>query len=143
LGRDPERTPMQWDDGPHAGFTTGTPWLPLADDFRQVNVACERDDPASMLALCRRLIELRRTEPALTIGAWRLGPTTDHVLSYWRTHQQRELAVALNLGSADEQITWAGRGRVLLSTQFDRPAEMIHDQFVLRPNEGLIIERIA
>src|SRR5205085_3716774 len=56
LGRDPERTPMQWDQGPGAGFTAGTPWLPLAQDYRTVNVRAQRGDPKSILSLYRRLI---------------------------------------------------------------------------------------
>ncbi len=51
LGRDPERTPMQWDATPNAGFTTGGPWLPVAEDYATVNVATQRDDPRSMLSL--------------------------------------------------------------------------------------------
>ena len=60
LGRDPERTPMQWDASPNAGFTSGTPWLPLADDYPVVNVDAEDLDPTSMLMLYRRLMSLRR-----------------------------------------------------------------------------------
>src|SRR5690606_18916794 len=56
LGRDPERTPMQWSPEPNAGFTTGTPWLPIAEDYRSVNVEVQRSDPRSMLNLYRRLI---------------------------------------------------------------------------------------
>ena len=71
VGRDPQRTPMQWDDSPHAGFTTGEPWLPVASDYLDINVGRERNDPASMLTLYRRLIELRKAESALTLGAYR------------------------------------------------------------------------
>jgi len=63
LGRDPARTPMQWSDGMAAGFTTGAPWLPIADDFSMNNVAVLRDDVRSILTLYHRLIELRRAEP--------------------------------------------------------------------------------
>src|SRR6185503_14487766 len=59
LGRDPERTPMQWDGSGGAGFTTGEPWLPLADDVAAVNVEMQRDDTRSLLALYRRLLALR------------------------------------------------------------------------------------
>src|SRR5919199_2909639 len=59
-GRDPERTPLQWDASPNAGFTTGRAWLPVAADFERVNVAAQRADPTSMLSLHRRLIALRR-----------------------------------------------------------------------------------
>jgi alpha-glucosidase len=64
LGRDPERTPMQWSAEPHAGFSTVEPWLPVAADFGTHSVARERDDPRSMLTLYRRLIALRRAAPA-------------------------------------------------------------------------------
>src|SRR6185437_7292722 len=47
VGRDPERTPVQWSDGANAGFTTGEPWLPFADDYRQINVATQHMDPRS------------------------------------------------------------------------------------------------
>jgi alpha-glucosidase len=68
FGRDPERTPMQWDDSPNAGFTTGTPWLPLADDAQSVNVASQRDDPASLLSFYRQLLRLRHEKEALHSG---------------------------------------------------------------------------
>jgi alpha-glucosidase len=69
LGRDPERTPMQWSAEPHAGFTRSAPWLPVADDFTRMNVAAERAEPTSMLALYRSLIDLRRRESALALVA--------------------------------------------------------------------------
>ena len=74
LGRDPVRTPMQWSDGMAAGFTTGAPWLPIADDFSMNNVAVLRDDPRSILTLYHRLIGLRRAEPALSVGAYSALP---------------------------------------------------------------------
>src|SRR4029450_659157 len=59
-GRDPERTPMPWDAGPGAGFTTGRPWLPVGEANLPRHVATQRDDPGSMLNLHRRLLRLRR-----------------------------------------------------------------------------------
>jgi alpha-glucosidase len=70
LGRDPQRTPMQWSAAKHAGFTAGEPWLPIAEDFTEVNVEVERDDPASMLSLYTQLITVRRGEPALEVGGF-------------------------------------------------------------------------
>jgi alpha-glucosidase len=58
-GRDRYRHPMQWDPSPSGGFTTGEPWLPPVDPAQR-NVADQRGDPGSILALCRRLIALRR-----------------------------------------------------------------------------------
>jgi alpha-glucosidase len=82
-GRDPERSPMRWDDRPGAGFTTGTPWLPLGDPA--VNVAAQRDDPGSMLALHRRLLALRHDSPALSAGAYEPVQADGDVLAYLRT----------------------------------------------------------
>ncbi len=68
-GRDGERTPMQWTPGPEAGFTTSThPWLPVAPDYKTVNVQVESKDPDSLLNWYKRLIELRRQTPALHTG---------------------------------------------------------------------------
>lgn len=63
LNRDPERAPMRWDPRPNAGFTTGEPWLPIGDDIAECNVAAQREDGRSLLALYRRLIALRGGEP--------------------------------------------------------------------------------
>src|SRR5207245_7931970 len=67
-GRDPERTPMQWDASRGAGFTTGDPWLPISREARTVNVEAQRSDPDSMLGLYRRLIAYRRASPGLLGG---------------------------------------------------------------------------
>ena len=86
VGRDPARTPMQWDASAIAGFTRGTPWLPVADGYRETNVAAEADDPRSMLALYRRLIELRRQRPELAAGDWRPLAADGDVLVYARSY---------------------------------------------------------
>jgi alpha-glucosidase len=70
LSRDPARTPMQWDGTRNAGFTEGEPWLPIANDATEVNVAAQREDPGSMLTFFRRLTGLRRELPALNVGSY-------------------------------------------------------------------------
>ncbi|WP_442679828.1 alpha-amylase family glycosyl hydrolase [Sphingomonas sp. ASY06-1R] len=115
FGRDPVRTPMPWGDSAQAGFTTGTPWLPLNDDWRTRNVAVEAADPASMLALHRALLALRRAHPALAIGTVRLIAAEGDVLAYERFHQGEKIVVALNLGGQEQAVTLPA-GRLLLST---------------------------
>ncbi len=88
-GRDPERPPMQWDAGPGAGFTTGTPWLPLAADYGAVNVAAADADPASLPTLHRRLIALRRAEAALAVGRYTPLAAGDRVLAFLRDLPRR------------------------------------------------------
>jgi alpha-glucosidase len=142
LGRDPERTPMQWDAGPGAGFTTGAPWLPLAPDYAAVNVAAERADPRSMLALYRRLLELRRAELALAVGSYAPVPAEGDVLAYLRSDGGRRFLIALNLGSheQDVDISRLGDGRVTVSTHLDRAGEQVGGSLALRADEGVVVE---
>jgi alpha-glucosidase len=141
LGRDPVRTPMQWDDSESAGFTPGTPWLPLAEDFREVNVAAQRDDPASMLALHRRLVALRRAEPALHAGDWEPVDAAGDVLAYRRIGGGQRFLVALNLGGETRSLEM-GRGTsgtVALSTNPARDGEGVEWTLVLRGAEGAVV----
>ena len=139
LGRDPERTPMQWDASPNAGFTTGDPWLPLGADYPRLNVAAQRDDPRSMLTLHRRLIALRRTEPALSVGSYREVEAEGDLLAYLREQSGRRFLVALNLGHAPCELALEGAGRVVLSTHLDRE-EGVSGSVNLRADEGVVME---
>ena len=143
LGRDPERTPMQWDPGPDAGFTTGRPWLPIAPDAAEVNVARQRDDPTSMLSLHRRLLALRREHPALAVGAYALSEQSGDVLVYERSAGRSRCLVALNLGSASRDVDvpagYLG-GAVLVSTHMDRGPDKLTRVLELRPDEGMIVK---
>jgi glycosidase len=142
-GRDGCRSPMQWDASPNAGFTVpgATPWLPVAPDAAQVNVAGQAEDPSSVLTLTRRLLELRRTHPVLASGSfvpW--GPTPDGTFAYRRTGAGGTLAVALNLTAEDRELPGIGSGTVLIGTEPDRDAATVSGSLALRPNEGLVVE---
>src|SRR4029453_13585131 len=84
LGRDGSRTPMQWDASDGAGFTTGKPWLPLAEGREHVNVESERNERSSLYFLHRQLLRLRRTHSALAIGHYRPMAATGDLLLYQR-----------------------------------------------------------
>src|SRR5262249_24781931 len=90
LGRDPERTPMQWSARDNPGSTSGEPWLPIAPDYECVNVDAQRHDPHSMLTLYSRLIALRRGEPALEVGRFEPLAADGEVLAYIRRGRTRE-----------------------------------------------------
>jgi alpha-glucosidase len=138
LGRDPVRTPMPWDDGPHAGFTTGEPWLPLGLDWASRNVAAENCDPGSMLALHRALLGLRRACPALAIGDFALLDATGDVLAYQRTWKEDRIIVALNLGHDPQPFALPdGAFDPLLSTL--GRAEPSSGAVLLRGDEGLVL----
>jgi alpha-glucosidase len=142
LGRDPERTPMQWDDRLNAGFTIGTPWLPVAADYAAVNVAAERCDPTSVLMLYRRLMALRREMPALSVGTYEPIIASGDVLAYVRAYAGQRLLVMLNLGSQPQQLELSSaplQGWIALSTHLDRAGERVGGAISLRADEGAII----
>jgi alpha-glucosidase len=138
VGRDPARTPMQWDASVNAGFTRGTPWLPVADGHDRTNVAAETADSRSTLTLYQRLIELRR-RPELTVGDWRALAANGDVLAYVRSHAGSRLLVALNLGPTPNRLPLAEPGRVVLSTHLDRTHDAVSGHVELRGNEGIIL----
>jgi alpha-glucosidase len=140
--RDVARTPMQWNDGPNAGFTTGTPFFPIADDYGQVNIASQERDPRSLLAVYRQLIALRKAEPALREGFQTPVVRRTPLLFFRRELPDRRLAVVLNMGADDLSFDFREVGpkaHLLLSTFLDRGDELLEQKIYLRGNEGLIL----
>ena len=143
LGRDPVRTPMQWTGGKWADFSSARPWLPLSNGYPQENVAIQSEDPRSLLSLYRRLIELRRREPALSIGDYEGLPGGGDVMAYMRIFGARRLLIVLNLGAQPRTFNLAAvrsRCSMLLSTNVDRPKEAFGEEIKLCGNEGVIAE---
>ncbi|UZF94703.1 alpha-amylase family glycosyl hydrolase [Bosea sp. NBC_00550] len=142
LGRDPVRTPMPWDGSENAGFSTASPWLPLNADWPARNVAVMAEEPASILALYRRLLALRRAHPALEIGDFTLLDSTGDVLAFERRHGVQRLIVALNIGTDGQRLElpgWASNCRPILSTIAE--STLVEDNaLLLRANEGVILE---
>lgn len=141
LGRDPCRTPMQWDGSQQAGFSSREPWLPISADYKTVNVNSQEADATSMLVLFRQLLDLRRSHAALWGGSYHLVLATDAVLIYARHGQDESFLVALNLSSRPAMTTLppdCARSRIVLSTLSDRRDEVLSDHLELRPDEGLI-----
>lgn len=155
-GRDPERTPMQWDDGPAGGFTTGKPWLPVSPEATTVNAAAQREDPASMLSLYRRLIGLRRESGALRRGSYRpLDGMPRDVFGYVRAEGDERWLVALNFGSqpvvldtigvaegdtADGATRSPATGTLRLSTDPEREVGVpVGRDVLLAADEGVLV----
>ncbi|MFY9643653.1 MAG: alpha-glucosidase [Terriglobales bacterium] len=104
-GRDGERTPMQWNDSPNAGFSTATPWLPVPPSYKTHNVAAEDKDPDSILNFYRHLLALRHTDPALLDGEYvALNETDPNVISYLRRYKNEAVLVALNMSSTEQTV---------------------------------------
>ncbi len=139
VGRDPARTPMQWDASLYAGFSTSAPWLPLSADHRTRNVSAMRQDPASILTLYHRLLHYRRKRASLVGGDWRLLEAGDSVLAYERRAGLETTIAALNFSG--EAIEWsAPASRIAVSTWGDREGERVDRLLRLGPDEGVILE---
>lgn len=96
---DPQiRTPMQWTDGPQAGFTTGSPWINLNDDYQQRNVATQEQDESSLLNHYKKLIHLRNERAALRTGEYKpVISSTQQLFSFTRTLDDDQMMVIVNL----------------------------------------------
>ena len=136
LGRDPERTPMAWTAEP-SGFTEPgvEPWLPFGD-LSAANVAAERHDPLSMLALARDLVSLRDALPDLARGDYRTDPRSND--EQWIFRRGGRTFVALNM--SDEETTLASvRGLVRIGTDRSRDGMRIDGELILAPWESVIV----
>jgi alpha-glucosidase len=136
-GRDPERTPMCWDQSSLAGFTTGVPWLPLGEDHAHVNVAVEQEDSTSILTLYSRLLALRKNYPTLISGKLLEIRVEDNVLRFKRSGAQ-EIEVILNMSHEAIDVS-TQRAMVLAGTHEDREGRRVEGSSTLRPAEGLLL----
>lgn len=139
--RDGERTPMQWNSGPNAGFSTAeaSPWLPIADDHTTVNVESELADPDSMLNMYRRLLDVRRESEALRVGSFMVHPSSsEDVLVYRRESDRHVVSVALNLSDNECWVSMRS-GQIIFSTLDPVRADRFRDDLILQPREGVVI----
>ncbi len=138
VGRDPERTPMLWDGSPLAGFTTGSPWLPLNSDHAVRNVEVLREEDGSILQLYRNLIAFRRLHSVLASGQIDSVVFQGDLLCYERRSATERLWVVLNLGHTPVRAA-TGAATILLNTSLNRTGERIKDSVELEGSEGLLI----
>lgn len=139
-GRDNARTPMQWDDTAHAGFTTGTPWMQVNPNYREINAEAARKDPDSIFHYYRKLIRLRKEDPIFAEGDFKLLLEEDeNIFAYVRSLADREVLVVANFTEQEIICTlpeeWKG-GEVLIHNYKDGGKSE-----VLRPYESMMIER--
>lgn len=110
MSRDNARTPMQWKDAPQAGFTSGTPWLKVNDNYPVINVEKEEGQPDSVLHYYRKLIALRKSgeyRELFTYGKFEPAyENADHVMAYYRILQGRRVLVAANFGTDTIELDW-------------------------------------
>jgi alpha-glucosidase len=141
VGRDPERTPMQWDGSRNAGFTSGTPWLPVAPDYKEKNVEREARDTNSMLAFYKELIHYRTSSPALLIGSYNpMESGNENVFAFMRKCASEKLLVAVNFSGSEQRTNVPVEGMLFCNTHRGKcGGEKIQTtQLKLHPYEGLV-----
>ena len=142
MSRDNARTPMQWKDAPQAGFTSGTPWLKVNDNYPVINVEKEEGQPDSVLHYYRKLIALRKSgeyRELFTYGKFEPAyENADHVMAYYRILQGRRVLVAANFGTATIELDWeVPAKKVLLSNKKRTNAE---NKLILEKCEVFVTE---
>lgn len=138
FGRDPVRTPMQWNDSAYAGFSTVAPWLPVNSDYRHKNVAAQQTMPGSLLQWYRALLALRRLEPALHSGRLSWLPAPADVMAWTRVHENRHVDILLNCGGRTRTMRLRG-GTVSLGTHAAAGSPIPAGDYRLAPYEALIV----
>ena len=143
LSRDPCRTPMQWSDTPHAGFSNATPWLRVDRKYTRVNVEAQRNQYVSMLSLYRKLIQLRNAEPALNQGAYTPVAANEQLIAYRRDSALGDsFLIVLNLTSRPcryRQPEPALKGQVVVATAPELEDTAIEANIYLGGDEGIVV----
>lgn len=142
MSRDNARTPMQWDSSPNAGFTIGTPWLKVNDNYPEINVAAQENDPDSVLNYYRRLTALRKSpeyRQLFTYGKFRPAFENSHrILAYYREKDNQRVLVAANFGREKQHLHLPGTVKKTLLTNSGR--EITGSAMTLAPSEVVVLE---
>ena len=136
---------MQWNAESNAGFTTGTPWLPVHDDYASENAQAEASDPASVLAWYLTLADFRQANEVLCDGDYReVAPSSEQVYAFTRENGDDRLLIAVNFSGAQAPVDLSGSGiesfegvEVLLSSYDDIEATAGSPES-LRPYEAIV-----
>lgn len=133
ISRDNARTPMQWDSSDQAGFTTGTPWLAVNQNYKDINAAAQTEDEASVYSYYKRLIQLRHELDIIVYGSFRLLMEEDeNIFAYVREYEGRSLFVYCNFTDREQPCQQLAQGTTRLignyadcCTDFLRPYEAV------------------
>ncbi len=142
-GRDNARTPIQWDDSEHAGFTTGEPWLRVNPNYKEINAKAAMEDENSVFHYYKHLIQLRKEQPILVYGNYDvLLENDEQIYAYTRTYGDEKLLVVLNFSSEHptfempSHITFTSKQLIVGNYDVDEDESI--DRFSLRPYEARV-----
>jgi len=149
MARDPERTPIQWDATANAGFSAAgvQTWLPVAENYRKVNVAVQREDPTSTLNFYKALIKLRGDSPALHHGDIQfIEDMPEDILAYTRHADGQRFLVVINFGDDTHTLdlsTVGEMGIILLSTKLSPLNRADLKALSVDPHESILISFVS
>mgnify|MGYP001109782422 FL=1 len=140
--RDNARTPMQWNDGYEAGFTEGTPWYRVNPNYMEINAKKALEDKDSIFYYYKELIHLRKKEPILIYGNFKLLYSEDKsVFAYIREWDYKKWLIVCNFYGTPTDFMYPARGQVILSNYKQEPVILL-ENISLRPYEAIICELI-
>jgi alpha-glucosidase len=141
-GRDNSRTPMQWSDAPNAGFTTGTPWMKVNENYKMINVEAQLRDPNSVLSFYKKMIQLRKTNEVFIYGTYDLllekHPT---IYAYTRTLGSEKAVIIMNLSDQPALYRYDGirlSSDNLVLQNYDVKPHKNATRFKLKPYEARV-----
>lgn len=142
-GRDNARTPFQWNDQIHAGFTSGTPWIAVNPNYKDINAEQAVKDENSIYHYYRALIQLRKQHPIIVHGNYDLLiPEDKNIYAFTRTHESQTLLVVLNFTSFPQEFEVPGELQgvhcdLLIANHRDRHSELASN-ITLKPYEAIV-----
>ncbi|MGX7163646.1 glycoside hydrolase family 13 protein [Enterococcus massiliensis] len=139
-GRDNARTPMQWNAGKNAGFTTGTPWLAVNENYPKINVEAALADENSLFYTYQKLIQLRKENPIVVWGTFELIETAPEVIAYYRQLGEEKWLVVNNFSRHLNPLQLPAT--TVLETVIHNETEKITDveNLVLHPWQSFIVK---
>ena len=141
ISRDNARTPVQWDDTENAGFTTGTPWITVNPNYKEINAAVELKDPSSVFHYYQKLIALRKQYPIIVYGKYELLlPEDENLFVYTRELDNEKLLAVCNFSEQKQNFTVPEgfRGAKCLISNVERSYD--EKDIVLEPYEAFVLK---
>ena len=138
-GRDNARRPIPWTAEQNGGFTTGTPWLALNPNYKEMNVEAELQNPDSVFYTYQKLIQLRKDHPIVVWGDYELLNTSSNVFSYYRTLGEERWLTVVNLSDFEEEISVDARfNKVVVTNTEDEITDL--RAYKLSPWQAFVVE---
>lgn len=142
FSRDNARTPFQWDDSINAGFTKGTPWLQVNENYKEINAKLQIDDKDSVLSFYKKLINLRKSneyKEVVVYGEFISDlEVYDNVIAFYRKGSNKCLMVIINYQNKEQIINFNKTYKILINNYKD--LKFVNNELMLKPYQGIIIE---